>query len=83
MTFAVLGRARTPAVRSSAAAAELLAVHANKTAIDLVKTAIDLVRLFGLDRLPARPQLVCRWHRDRDGGLACLWEPDIVDLPQR
>jgi len=37
----------------------------------------DLVRLFALDRLPARrPRLVCRWHRDADGRLACTWEPD-------
>jgi hypothetical protein len=37
----------------------------------------DLVRLFVLDRLPVdRPRLVCRWHRDADGGLACTWEPD-------
>jgi hypothetical protein len=37
----------------------------------------DLVRLFALDRLPVgRPRLVCRWHRDADGRLACLWEPD-------
>ena len=37
----------------------------------------DLVRLFALDRLRVgRPRLVCRWHRDADGRLACLWEPD-------
>ena len=37
----------------------------------------DLVRLFALDRLPdGRPRLVCRWHRDADGRLACSWEPD-------
>jgi hypothetical protein len=38
----------------------------------------DLVRLFALDRLPVgRPRLVCRWHRDADGRLACLWEPGL------
>ena len=37
----------------------------------------DLVRLFALDRLPARrPRLVCRWHRDASGRLACTWEAD-------
>jgi hypothetical protein len=37
----------------------------------------DLVRLFALDRLPVdRPRLVCRWHRDVDGRLACTWGPD-------
>ncbi|MBV8165209.1 MAG: hypothetical protein JO021_00360 [Alphaproteobacteria bacterium] len=40
--------------------------------------ASDLVRLLALDRLPAaRPTLVCRWHRDADGRLACSWEPDL------
>jgi hypothetical protein len=43
-----------------------------------------LVRLFALDRLPAgRRRLVCRWHRDVDGRLACAWEPDIPLAPHR
>ncbi len=38
----------------------------------------DLPRLIGLDQLATgRRPLVCRWHRDADGRLACLWEPDI------
>jgi hypothetical protein len=45
--------------------------------------AIDLVELFKLDRLPAEHRLVCHWHRERDGRLACSWEPDIVPDPQR
>jgi len=44
----------------------------------------DLVRLFALDDLPpVRRQLVCHWHRDAGGRLACTWEPDIVPNPQR
>jgi len=45
--------------------------------------AIDLVRLFGLECLPYRRRLACRWHRELDGRLACHWEPDIVPIPQR
>ena len=76
MTLTVLKGGLAPAVRSSCAAADPFIIHTSET-------ATDLVGLFGLDRLPARPQLVCRWHRDRDGRLACLWEPDIVAIPQR
>jgi hypothetical protein len=37
----------------------------------------EVVRLFALDRLGTdRPQLVCRWHLDAMGRLACPWEPD-------
>lgn len=44
----------------------------------------NLVRLFGLDRLPEpRPRLVCRWHTDADGRLACAWELDITPVRQR
>jgi hypothetical protein len=43
--------------------------------------AADLVRLLGLDRLPSGKRLVCRWHREVDGRLACHWEPDIVPIP--
>ena len=47
-------------------------------------TVTNLVRLFALDDLPAtRRQLVCHWHRDADGRLACTWEPDIALIPQR
>jgi hypothetical protein len=42
-----------------------------------LKGTKDLVRLFALDRLPVgRSRLVCRWHRDADGRLACTWGPD-------
>ena len=44
----------------------------------------DLVRLFALDRVPkARRPLVCHWHRDADGRLVCIWEPDIPPVPHR
>jgi len=46
--------------------------------------ARDLARLFALDRLPdGRRRLVCHWHRDADGRLACVWEPDMALPPQR
>jgi hypothetical protein len=76
MTFAILGSPFAPEARGKLDAAAPLAVHTDRE-------AIDLNRLFRLDRLPDRPQLVCRWHRDSDGRLTCLWEPDIVVIPQR
>ncbi len=45
--------------------------------------ASDLVCLYRLDRRLLRRRLVCRWHREADGRLACIWEPDIVPLPRR
>jgi hypothetical protein len=45
--------------------------------------AIDLTALFGLDRLSSDRRLVCHWVREADGRLACLWESDIVPIPQR
>jgi hypothetical protein len=43
----------------------------------------DLVRLFGLDGLiPVRPQLVCRWHRDIDGRLSCVWTEAPAPVPR-
>jgi hypothetical protein len=42
----------------------------------------DLVRLFGLDRLPARRRLICHWHRDIDGRLTAVWEPDLSGTPR-
>lgn len=43
-----------------------------------------LVRLFALDRAPkaSRP-LICHWHRDAAGRLACIWEPDTPPVPHR
>ena len=44
----------------------------------------DLVHLFALDRLPVdRQPPVCRWRRNADGRLACIWKPDIGASPQR
>ena len=54
-----------------------------------LKATKDLVRLFALDRLPVgRPRLICRWHRDANGSLACTWGPDneqpgVVATPGR
>jgi hypothetical protein len=77
MTFPIFGSACAPAVRDIRPAAEPGA--AATTAV-----ANDLVRLFALDNLPAaRRQLVCHWHRQPDGRLACSWEPDIAPIPHR
>jgi hypothetical protein len=77
MTLPVLGSARAPAFRDIGPAAEP-GIGPTNTA------AIDLVRLFALDRVSAgRRRLACRWHREADGRLACIWGPDIVALPQR
>jgi hypothetical protein len=44
----------------------------------------DLAQLFALDRLShVRRRLVCHWHRDGDGRLACVWEPDMAPPPRR
>lgn len=43
-------------------------------------TKSTLIRLFALDRLPADRRLVCHWHRNPEGGLACVWELDIGAL---
>jgi hypothetical protein len=76
MITKIFGSAVAPVARGGYAADAPFASHTSRA-------ASDLNRLFGLDRLPARPQLVCRWHRDSDGRLTCLWEPDIVVIPQR
>jgi hypothetical protein len=48
------------------------------------RATTDFVRLFALDCRPAGwRRLVCHWHRDADGRLACIWEPDIVLIPNR
>jgi hypothetical protein len=42
-----------------------------------VERTRNLVRLLSLDAVTIdRTRLVCRWHRDIDGRLACRWEPD-------
>jgi hypothetical protein len=44
--------------------------------------ATNLVLLFALDAKPVSAQrLVCRWHRDANGRLVCVWEPDISPDP--
>jgi hypothetical protein len=64
--------------------AAILAVRpANAPDIVSPKDATRLVRLFALDRPPMGNQLVSRWHRDADGRLACLWEPDIAPVAER
>jgi hypothetical protein len=46
---------------------------------DSLKDTRELVRLFALDRLGVdRLRLVCRWHQDAMGRLACTWEPDTA-----
>jgi hypothetical protein len=45
--------------------------------------AIDRTARFGLDRLSSDRRLVCHWFREIDGRLVCIWEPDIVPIPQR
>jgi hypothetical protein len=76
MTFSFLGGECAPAILDIRPAVEPGIVPPNVA-------TIDLVRLFALDRLPVgRRRLVCRWHR-ADGRLACIWEPDIVPIPQR
>jgi hypothetical protein len=76
MTFPIFGGECAPAIVDIRPAVEPGIVSANAA-------AIDLVRLFALDRVPlGRQRLVCHWHRV-DGRLACIWEPDLVPLPQR
>jgi hypothetical protein len=45
--------------------------------------AIDVTARFGLDRLSSDRRLVCHWFCEIDGRLVCIWEPDIVPIPQR
>jgi hypothetical protein len=66
MTFPIFGSECAPGVFDTRPTVEPGATQINAV-------AIDLVRPFGLDRLPSGRQLVCRWHREVDGRLACLW----------
>ena len=77
MTFPIVGSECAPGILDICPAAEPRVVQSTAA-------ATDLERLFALDDLPAvgRP-LVCHWHRDADGRLACSWEPDIALIPQR
>jgi hypothetical protein len=76
MTFPIFGSECAPDILDTRPTVEPGTVQINAT-------AIDLVRRFGLDRLPFGRRLVCRWHREVDGRLACLWESDTVPIPQR
>jgi hypothetical protein len=77
MTFPIVGSACAPGILDMRRAAEP-GVAPSTTPV------IDLLRLFALDDLTAvRRQLVCHWHRDAGGRLACTWELDIVPNPQR
>lgn len=52
--------------------------------LDIRPAARDLAQLFTLDRLSQdRRRLVCHWHRDGDGRLACVWEPDMTQRAGR
>jgi hypothetical protein len=76
MTFTFLGSECAPILLDVLPAAEPGIIPTNAA-------TIDVVRLFALDRPPVgRRWLVCRWHRAGDR-LACIWEPDIVPIPQR
>jgi hypothetical protein len=66
MTFPIFGSECAPGVLDTRPTVEPGAIQINAV-------AIDLVRPFGLDRLPSGRRLTCRWHREVDGRLACLW----------
>jgi hypothetical protein len=76
MTFPIIWSGCAPAIS-----------HAGPTAkpgtVPFNAAAIDLTARFGLDRLSSDRRLVCRWVREIDGRLVCIWEPDIVPIPQR
>jgi len=76
MTLPIFGSACAPDILDTRSTVEPGTTQINAA-------AIDLVRLFGLECLPYRRRLACRWHRELDGRLACHWEPDIVPIPQR
>jgi hypothetical protein len=43
-----------------------------------LKSSRDFLRLAALDRRHVeRPRLVCRWRRDPDGRLSCVWEQGV------
>ena len=71
MTFPIFGSECAPGILDTRPTVEPGTIQINSA-------AVDFVRLLGLDRLPSRGRLVCRWHRGVDGRLACLWEPDIA-----
>jgi len=76
MTFPIFGSECAPGILDTCPTVEPGTIQINAA-------AIDLVRRLGLDRLLSDRRLVCRWHREVDGRLACHWEPDIVPIPQR
>jgi hypothetical protein len=48
-----------------------------RTAHNRTFLTMEPPRVAAPDRAIARPRLICRWHRDDEGQLACRWEPDI------
>lgn len=42
------------------------------------KTFLATEPLLAPDRAAAPPRLICHWHRDEAGSLACSWEHDIA-----
>jgi high affinity Mn2+ porin len=74
MTFPIFGSVRAPAVLE-------FRLDVARNLIPLNRAATDLNQLLGLDHLVAERRLVCRWHREIDGRIACLWEPDMVPSP--
>jgi len=68
MTFLTFGGACAPVVVDD---------RPDARRITPAPAATNLIRLFGLDRLPLGWRFTCRWHRQADGRLAAIWEPDI------
>jgi hypothetical protein len=74
MTLLIFGSESAPGIRDSRRRAPSLTTADSDT---------DLIGLFKLDRLPSDRRLICHWHREPDGRIACYWEPDIVPIPSR
>jgi len=75
MTFAIFGRERAPGILD-------IPPVVGADTIQINAAVIDLACPFGRARVPSNGPLVCRWHRELGGRLACFWEPDIVPIPQ-
>jgi hypothetical protein len=48
-----------------------------RTAGDKTSLTTQPLCLPAYDRPIGRPKLICHWHRDEQGQLACRWEPDV------
>jgi hypothetical protein len=75
-TFPIFGSECAPGILDTHPAVEPGAIKINAA-------TTDVVRRLERSRLRESRRLVCRWHREGDGRLTCLWEPDIVPVPQR